>query len=992
MAIKTLGFSFAVALSLGVLSTTAVALPQIGQLSFESANNPQGEPRCGDGQLVIDYQAEEGDTTPWGIRILKNGVMAYESSLSEVHVESPFRYGHHYLGKTISGLSHNYQAQIFSETDGGEVVELTAEGIPCLGDEPDGKGHIYTQFAFVTFSDFAHIPPFTPAQFEQEILVSTDRAGRTYSLSDIFEANSYGKVDVKTTIYDWVTLPKTMEEYCSTTMHQPSYRDLVLGYNCDLNSIYSDSMSILQAQGVKRDSTVFNLIINGMGATGFGEKYTGRTYMGADALLNELDKDINANRSWTLAHEIGHALSLAHANDLENCVNGFTPTTFMSGQDATECDIVRYGVSTMGGADPYAGFNAAQRLKLGFLDSNQVLKGDASVSQTYMLSDLDDADQQTKLVLLKSDKLPKQYQLFLEYSKDDYAFQFDRTEYTGVRVGLFDDRYNFYSNGRLAFDGDAIYFSDVSLNAAGDTIAIEALGIEITLVEKSGNEAEVSVVPMAPVCEDITATNSEHAAVGRAYSETTTEGETCYGTWCFGGTEVTTWYVEGSDENLGTDGNTTTTLHEESEGVFAQGVCPGPDLTAPVIILLGDNPVTVHQGSIFTDAGATAEDNIDGDLTAAIAVIGSVDTNTIGTYQLTYIVSDAAGNTATEVRTVEIIAVPACQEFTDTVANHETAGRAYSQTETTGETCYGTFCWGGTTTTVWYAQGSDENLGTNGSASVTLKTSANGYVTGNCPTDPQPPVIESYEISQLSYNSAVVTGIASDPDGDIDRVVLGLGAISGIICEGTTNFTCTIDYSVHNIDVGVPLAVSLAAWDSRDVRSTEIEHFTITRPEQQASVPPVITNLDYTVSGQSMLVTVDVTDQDSDLAGVRLEYSDQIGQIECDNTGGSQYTCDLTSHGLGTYNFKVAAYDLAGNMSETAPFTVEFIEVGECITDTNFNHVEAGRAYVGGLSNLYAYGVGSSDDLGLYGSTYYSATTSVEETSAGVWTKVDNCQ
>lgn len=237
-------------------------------------------------------------------------------------------------------------------------------------------------------------------------------------------------------------------------------------------------------------------------------------------------------------------------------------------------------------------------------------------------------------------------------------------------------------------------------------------------------------------CIEYESKNSEHEATGRAYSETVTEGQTCWGTFCYGGTEVTTWYAVGSDENIGTSGSAITVLHEESEGVFATGVCPGPDMTAPVITIVGDNPMTVYQGAAFTDPGATAEDNIDGDVTADIAVTGHVDTNTIDLYELTYTVSDAAGNQAFTIRTVNVVAVPACQEFTDTPANHTSAGRAYSVTETTGQTCWGSFCYGGTVTTTWYGQGSDENLGSDGNATVTLRTSKNGYVTGSCPMDP----------------------------------------------------------------------------------------------------------------------------------------------------------------------------------------------------------------------------------------------------------------
>jgi len=81
-----------------------------------------------------------------------------------------------------------------------------------------------------------------------------------------------------------------------------------------------------------------------------------------------------------------------------------------------------------------------------------------------------------------------------------------------------------------------------------------------------------------------------------------------------------------------------------------------PDTNIPVITLLGDNPVTVIQDTTYTDAGATASDIEDGDLTASIVVAGSVDTSTLGTYVLTYNVQDAAGNFAAPVtRTVSVV-------------------------------------------------------------------------------------------------------------------------------------------------------------------------------------------------------------------------------------------------------------------------------------------------------------------------------------------------
>jgi len=81
-----------------------------------------------------------------------------------------------------------------------------------------------------------------------------------------------------------------------------------------------------------------------------------------------------------------------------------------------------------------------------------------------------------------------------------------------------------------------------------------------------------------------------------------------------------------------------------------------PDTTAPVITLNGATPVNLELGSSYTELGATAIDDVDGDISANIVIGGdSVDTNTVGTYIVTYNVSDAAGNSAPQVtRTVNV--------------------------------------------------------------------------------------------------------------------------------------------------------------------------------------------------------------------------------------------------------------------------------------------------------------------------------------------------
>ncbi len=92
------------------------------------------------------------------------------------------------------------------------------------------------------------------------------------------------------------------------------------------------------------------------------------------------------------------------------------------------------------------------------------------------------------------------------------------------------------------------------------------------------------------------------------------------------------------------------------------------DVGAPVITLLGDTTINLMVGDTYTDPGATATDDVDGDLTANIIVVGvdAVDVNTAGTYTITYNVSDSAGNAATErTRTVIVTAGDSCEAETE---------------------------------------------------------------------------------------------------------------------------------------------------------------------------------------------------------------------------------------------------------------------------------------------------------------------------------------
>ena len=77
-----------------------------------------------------------------------------------------------------------------------------------------------------------------------------------------------------------------------------------------------------------------------------------------------------------------------------------------------------------------------------------------------------------------------------------------------------------------------------------------------------------------------------------------------------------------------------------------------PDLTKPVIKLVGDDTVTIEQGQTYTDEGATASDNLDGDITSLIKVSEPISGYNMipGIYTYSYNVTDAALNDAVTVR------------------------------------------------------------------------------------------------------------------------------------------------------------------------------------------------------------------------------------------------------------------------------------------------------------------------------------------------------
>lgn len=80
------------------------------------------------------------------------------------------------------------------------------------------------------------------------------------------------------------------------------------------------------------------------------------------------------------------------------------------------------------------------------------------------------------------------------------------------------------------------------------------------------------------------------------------------------------------------------------------------DLEGPAISLNGNSTVYLSVGSSYSESGASASDNCDGDVSSSISISGGVDTSKAGSYSVTYTAVDSTGNSSSVTRNVYVFA------------------------------------------------------------------------------------------------------------------------------------------------------------------------------------------------------------------------------------------------------------------------------------------------------------------------------------------------
>ncbi|MDH3430791.1 MAG: DUF5011 domain-containing protein [Gammaproteobacteria bacterium] len=194
-----------------------------------------------------------------------------------------------------------------------------------------------------------------------------------------------------------------------------------------------------------------------------------------------------------------------------------------------------------------------------------------------------------------------------------------------------------------------ITFNDV------DTTALGTYSVIYTATDATGNEATatrtVTVVDTTPPVVAAPADVSMEATGPTTSVDIGTASATDY----IGPVSI------GSDAPAAFEVDEITVIWQATDGAGNSATAPQSvtvtDTLGPVIAIIGDNPLTLDASSEpYMDAGATAFDLVDLDVTDRILTTSNVDPTVIGSYSVSYSATDTRDNDAMPVtRTVNVV-------------------------------------------------------------------------------------------------------------------------------------------------------------------------------------------------------------------------------------------------------------------------------------------------------------------------------------------------
>ena len=353
-------------------------------------------------------------------------------------------------------------------------------------------------------------------------------------------------------------------------------------------------------------------------------------------------------------------------------------------------------------------------------------------------------------------------------------------------------------------DGSSTYTTTGTV----DTNVLGAYTLTYTAVDNSGNQATatrtVNVVDTTAPVITLVGDSQVNLEVGSTYTDAGATASDNYDG------DISSQIVVVNNVDVNTLGSYTVTYSVSDSSSNAASIVTRTvnvvDQTAPTITILGDNPATIEAGSTYTDAGATATDNYNNDVTSSITASSTVDSNTIGSYTVTYTVSDASGNQATAVRTVivEDSTPPTIALIGSNPVTVE-AGSTYTDAGATATDAYDGDLTSSITTT------SDVDVNTVGTYTVTYTVSDSSANSATA----------SRTVNVVDTTAPVITIIGANPvDVDLGATYSDAGATATDVHDGDLTSSITVSSNVDTNTAGT-YTVTYTVSDAAGNQATE---------------------------------------------------------------------------------------------------------------------------------------------------------------------------
>src|SRR6056300_429364 len=201
------------------------------------------------------------------------------------------------------------------------------------------------------------------------------------------------------------------------------------------------------------------------------------------------------------------------------------------------------------------------------------------------------------------------------------------------------ERYSTYSEPGATADGG----EDVVITGSVDTSVVGTYTRTYTATDDEGNQSQVTrTVNVEDTTGPVITLSGDNPFTVERYSTYSEPGATADG-----GEDV---FISGTVNTsvVGTYTVTYTATDDEGNQSQVTRTVDVEDTTGPVITLSGANPFTVERYSTYSEPGATANGG------ETVAITGSVDTDTVGSYTVTYTATDDEGNQSQVTRTVNV--------------------------------------------------------------------------------------------------------------------------------------------------------------------------------------------------------------------------------------------------------------------------------------------------------------------------------------------------